>query len=182
MAAAHLFWRKLPILFLLVLSVATIVTVLNYISASYTLATTIHKGMESLASINEFIKVKDDDVEKFICKPKTKIAFAKTHKTGSSTLQNLLLRYGVKNDLVRISLWSIIFKVEHTLKLLLLIWRYCCCLSFELTYWSKFVHLYSLKWLFTLFKCKISVQVWCHWPYDTLRYLRCHPNHGCLMF
>ncbi len=34
------------------------------------------------------------------CKPVTKIAFAKTHKTGSSTIQNILLRYGVKNDLV----------------------------------------------------------------------------------
>ena len=26
-----------------------------------------------------------------------KIAFAKTHKTGSSTLQNILLRYGFKH-------------------------------------------------------------------------------------
>ncbi len=37
---------------------------------------------------------------KTVCQPKTKIALAKTHKTGSSTIQNILLRYGVKNDLV----------------------------------------------------------------------------------
>ncbi len=35
-----------------------------------------------------------------VCQPKTKIALAKTHKTGSSTIQNILLRYGVKNDLL----------------------------------------------------------------------------------
>ena len=33
------------------------------------------------------------------CKPKTKVAFAKTHKTGSSTLQNIIFRYGVGHDL-----------------------------------------------------------------------------------
>lgn len=33
-------------------------------------------------------------VEEMIrCQPKTKLAFAKTHKTGSSTLQNILFRY-----------------------------------------------------------------------------------------
>ena len=31
--------------------------------------------------------------------PRTSIAFAKTHKTGGSTLQNILLRYGLKNGL-----------------------------------------------------------------------------------
>ena len=34
------------------------------------------------------------------CLPLSKIVFAKTHKTGSSTVQNILLRYGVKHDLV----------------------------------------------------------------------------------
>ncbi len=34
------------------------------------------------------------------CDPVQKVAFAKTHKTGSSTVQNILLRYGVKHDLV----------------------------------------------------------------------------------
>ena len=29
------------------------------------------------------------------CKPQRKIAFAKTHKTASSTVQNILLRYGL---------------------------------------------------------------------------------------
>ena len=31
------------------------------------------------------------------CTPRRKIAFAKTHKTASSTVQNILLRYGLKN-------------------------------------------------------------------------------------
>ncbi len=34
------------------------------------------------------------------CKPQRKVAFAKTHKTGSSTVQNILLRYGVREDLL----------------------------------------------------------------------------------
>ena len=33
------------------------------------------------------------------CTPKHKIAFAKTHKTGSSTLQNIFFRYGVYHNL-----------------------------------------------------------------------------------
>ena len=31
------------------------------------------------------------------CAPRRKIAFAKTHKTASSTVQNILLRYGLAN-------------------------------------------------------------------------------------
>ncbi len=34
------------------------------------------------------------------CRLETKIAFAKTHKTGSSTVQNILLRFGVRHGLV----------------------------------------------------------------------------------
>ena len=34
------------------------------------------------------------------CQPVSKVAFAKTHKTGSSTVQNILLRYGVNHDLI----------------------------------------------------------------------------------
>lgn len=33
------------------------------------------------------------------CRPRRKVAFAKTHKTGSSTLQNVLLRFGVNHNL-----------------------------------------------------------------------------------
>ena len=33
------------------------------------------------------------------CSPKTSISFAKTHKTGSSTLQNVFLRYGWEHNL-----------------------------------------------------------------------------------
>ena len=32
------------------------------------------------------------------CKPVSKIAFAKVHKTGSSTLQNILLRFNFNLD------------------------------------------------------------------------------------
>ena len=32
------------------------------------------------------------------CAPQRKIAFAKTHKTASSTVQNILLRYGLAKD------------------------------------------------------------------------------------
>ncbi len=39
------------------------------------------------------------DEEEESCTPVTKVAFAKTHKTGSSTVQNLLLRFGVNHDL-----------------------------------------------------------------------------------
>ena len=33
------------------------------------------------------------------CKPKNQLIFAKTHKTGSSTFQNLLFRYVLRNEL-----------------------------------------------------------------------------------
>ena len=33
------------------------------------------------------------------CKPETKVVFSKTHKTGSTTVQDILFRYGVRNNL-----------------------------------------------------------------------------------
>ena len=39
------------------------------------------------------------DLKKIDCKPEQRLAFAKTHKTGGSTLQNVFLRYGYKNGL-----------------------------------------------------------------------------------
>jgi len=33
------------------------------------------------------------------CQPRSKVAFAKTHKTGSSTLQNIFFRYGISNGI-----------------------------------------------------------------------------------
>ena len=33
------------------------------------------------------------------CEPINKLVFAKTHKTGSTTVQNLIFRYGMKNSL-----------------------------------------------------------------------------------
>ncbi|XP_023339078.1 galactosylceramide sulfotransferase isoform X2 [Eurytemora carolleeae] len=44
-------------------------------------------------------KQKIQNVMETACKPASKIAFAKVHKTGSSTLQNILLRNGLENDL-----------------------------------------------------------------------------------
>lgn len=41
----------------------------------------------------------DEADEDASCLPEKKVAFAKTHKTGSSTLQNILFRYGVREDL-----------------------------------------------------------------------------------
>ena len=39
------------------------------------------------------------DLKKIDCKPEQRLAFAKTHKTGSTTLQNIILRYGYLRDL-----------------------------------------------------------------------------------
>jgi hypothetical protein len=33
------------------------------------------------------------------CSPKTKVIFAKSHKTGSSTVQNILFRFGLSHNL-----------------------------------------------------------------------------------
>lgn len=47
------------------------------------------------------------------CLPKKKVAFAKTHKTGSSTLQNVLFRFGVREDLnfaMRAKSWMFDYK------------------------------------------------------------------------
>ena len=33
------------------------------------------------------------------CEPKKKVAYLKTHKCASTTIQNILLRYGMKNNL-----------------------------------------------------------------------------------
>merc|ERR1712156_906301 len=39
-------------------------------------------------------ELSDSNLESGVCAPKTQVAFAKTHKTGSSTLQNIFFRYG----------------------------------------------------------------------------------------
>ena len=44
-----------------------------------------------------FTRVKFSDIN--TCTPVRKLIFAKTHKTGSTTLQNLMFRYGTKNNL-----------------------------------------------------------------------------------
>lgn len=38
--------------------------------------------------------------QKRICEPKTKIVFLKTHKCGSSTIQNIFLRFGAERKLI----------------------------------------------------------------------------------
>ena len=40
------------------------------------------------------------------CAPRRKIAFAKTHKSASSTVQNILLRYGLANGAEFLLPWS----------------------------------------------------------------------------
>ena len=59
--------------------------------------------MEELCLCDEEDEIREEveevEEEEEGCQPVTKIAFAKTHKTGSSTVQNMLLRFGVKHDL-----------------------------------------------------------------------------------
>ena len=43
-----------------------------------------------------------------MCNPINKLIFAKTHKTGSTTVQNVIFRYGMKNNLTFVlpkSIW-----------------------------------------------------------------------------
>ncbi len=49
--------------------------------------------------INEQQQQQQQQQQQLNCRPQRKIAFAKTHKTGSSTVQNILFRYGVSHDL-----------------------------------------------------------------------------------
>ena len=55
------------------------------------------------------------------CQPKQKVAFAKTHKTGGSTVQNIFLRYGWKNNLTfvvpKARTWMFNFKMSFNAKL-----------------------------------------------------------------
>lgn len=53
----------------------------------------IHSEIYSKSKTENFAKLEST------CTPKSNIFFLKTHKTGSSTVQNLLLRYGDKNNL-----------------------------------------------------------------------------------
>jgi len=54
------------------------------------------------ASYRQLAGVAEDQMNSLAngkCKPETKIAFAKTHKTGSSSLQNIFFRFGDQNNL-----------------------------------------------------------------------------------
>lgn len=57
--------------------------------------TVLGKPLQTISSDNPF---KKDKLPRKGCDPVQKVIFAKTHKTGSSTVQNVLLRYGVSND------------------------------------------------------------------------------------
>ena len=46
-----------------------------------------------LAGLDSAEATEDKQAEAGSCSPKTQVAFAKTHKTGSSTLQNIFFRY-----------------------------------------------------------------------------------------
>ena len=48
---------------------------------------------ENIVSLSDKTEIKQS------CDPIQKLAFAKTHKTGGSTLQNIFLRYGYKYGL-----------------------------------------------------------------------------------
>ncbi len=47
----------------------------------------------------DHLSVESNHKVKRSCSPLTKVAFAKTHKTGSSTLQNIFFRFGVRRNL-----------------------------------------------------------------------------------
>merc|ERR1719508_394198 len=47
-----------------------------------------------LAGLGSESVIEDVEAGGDSCSPKTQVAFAKTHKTGSSTLQNIFFRYG----------------------------------------------------------------------------------------
>ena len=58
-----------------------------------------NKGYSNTIKVEQFciFRVQDTAAQSDqYCEPITKLAFAKTHKTGSSTLQNILFRYLVK--------------------------------------------------------------------------------------
>ena len=40
-----------------------------------------------------------ETTQDFKCRPSSNIVFLKTHKTGSSTIQNIFFRYGMRNKL-----------------------------------------------------------------------------------
>ena len=48
-----------------------------------------------------YFRISEDlaKMERMVCKPVNKFGFLKTHKCGSTTIQNMLLRYVVKHDL-----------------------------------------------------------------------------------
>ena len=52
----------------------------------------MHEDSVVSAHRGEFVEGGGESVGDHVCKPKTQVAFAKTHKTGSSTIQNILLR------------------------------------------------------------------------------------------
>ncbi len=57
------------------------------------------ESASSSSSSSTTTEKSSDKGKKKSCQPTTKVAFAKTHKTGSSTVQNILLRFGAKHDL-----------------------------------------------------------------------------------
>ncbi|TRY61264.1 hypothetical protein TCAL_07456 [Tigriopus californicus] len=57
---------------------------------------TLERQLQQLQERFDGLAVVDEDSK---CSPTKSVAFAKTHKTGSSTLQNILFRYGVQHEL-----------------------------------------------------------------------------------
>ncbi len=70
------------------------------IQFSYKFFTTINKSKASQypykTSDNNFSPLVYPRVQRRDCLPRTSVAFPKTHKSGGSTLQNILLRFGAE--------------------------------------------------------------------------------------
>ncbi|XP_071842638.1 galactosylceramide sulfotransferase-like isoform X2 [Apostichopus japonicus] len=101
--------------YLLLSTFASLATIILFIISSYTLQTKTYRptsetraGVEEIlyylnkysregkkrAAVNNPVKE-----EEGTCQPQRNIVLLKTHKTGSSTLQNILYRYGDRNNL-----------------------------------------------------------------------------------
>ena len=84
-------WFIISIVFIVVIIVSTL-TFLN--------RSRLEPMIRSVRDPVLFLPGSESHIADSTCsKRQTNVAFAKTHKTGSSTLQNILLRFGVHNDL-----------------------------------------------------------------------------------
>ena len=73
--------------------------------------TNLSNGNRNIETVARSSKTRSNDFKDYIvkenyntkeksCTPSKKLIFAKTHKTGSTTLQNIIFRFGEKNKLM----------------------------------------------------------------------------------